>query len=199
MSVDTDPFWWQDPGILFHSNRYMQFFVSPDSPLSNAFNALVRFAVYASLLLAIVTGNGRYILAAPIVMLVEYVLYELYPPGGSSLTIQEHFSQMLRTAKPSVANPYMNNLPGDSPTRPAAADITVPEVGNAADNAMMAGAARNQVMSDYHRNFLERQFVTQPRTGIPGGNDPYRALVGDVISTKYVGPHVTHGTMAYMQ
>lgn len=194
-----DPYWWQDPSILFRADRYDQFFASPDAPLPTAFNALVRFAIYASLLLAVGTGNGRYILAVPVVMLVTYGLFELYPPDSQKATLKEHFSQVLRKTRPTISNPYMNVLPGDSPTRPDADDITKPEVANAADAALAAGGARSSVMSNYHRNFLERHFVTQPRTGTPGGDDPYRAIVGEVISTKYIGPHITHGTMAHLQ
>lgn len=193
----TDPYWWQDPAILFREDRYAQFFASPDAPLPTAFNALVRFAIYASVLLAIGTGNGRYLLAVPITMLLTYALFELYPPLAKA-TLKEHFGQIMARARPTVNNPYMNPLPGDAPTRPDADDITQPGVADAADGALHGGGARGQIMSNYHRSFLERQFVTQPRTGIPGGDDPYRALVGEVVSTKYIGPHITHGTMAVL-
>ena len=121
----AEQFWFSDPAQLFTKDNAKQFVPTPNMTTAEALNAVVRFAVYAGVLLYVVTLNTNYILLIPAVMGLSYILYTLFPNGKKLESFlngkTEHFTM------PTSDNPFMNVLLteiGDNPDREDAAPVS---------------------------------------------------------------------------
>jgi hypothetical protein len=85
----------------------MLFFPDVDGPITNAYNALVRFAIYGGIMLFLVFKNSSYLMAIPLVMLATYMLYTLSPPPRELMSLRDHINH-IRCTKPTKENPMMN-------------------------------------------------------------------------------------------
>ena len=122
-----EPFWYNEPSVLFNANTWYTFVPTANMSVSQALNAVVRFSIYLSLLLFITSMNPVYLLFIPIVMGVSIFLNGWFPQakkiseGFVSSYVGSEFSM------PTADNPFMN-APltdiNDNPNRPPAADIT---------------------------------------------------------------------------
>ena len=121
----AEQFWFLDPTNLFTKDNAKQFVPMPNMTTAEGLNAVVRFAVYAGVLLYVVTHNTNYILLIPAVMGLSYILYTLFPNGKKLEAFlngkTEHFTM------PTPDNPFMNVLLtdiGDNPDRADAAPVS---------------------------------------------------------------------------
>jgi hypothetical protein len=94
---------------------------------TEALNAVVRFTVYFSTLLFVVTRSTQYIMLIPAVLALTYVLHVLFPNGKKleSYMNRESFTM------PTPNNPFMNVLLTDiqdNPNRGDAASVSKAEV-----------------------------------------------------------------------
>jgi hypothetical protein len=128
----SEPFWFQEPSVLFSKDTWYQFVPQPHMPVKTALNAVVRFSVYLTALLLITTRDPMYILFVPVVMLITIFLEKWFPKAKK---ISEGFQsgpvvsgyRGKDVSMPTEDNPFMN--PGltdimDDPERPPAAEIT---------------------------------------------------------------------------
>jgi len=150
--------WWKDPKVLFSNDNWMYFFPDVDSPLNNAYNAVVRFAIYGGILLWLVTHNTYYLLAIPIVALGTYFVGSVLNKEGFG-SLRDH-AKHLNCAKPTKDNPFMNTLPHELQTGKApACDISRPEIQKLADDFLVQDLPMDDPR-DIHA--LRRQFSTVP-------------------------------------
>jgi hypothetical protein len=161
--------WWEDPAGLFSNDNWKLFFPNPDGPIVPAYNAVLRFSIYAGFLLFIATRNIAYIAAIPFIMLTTFLLYKAAPPGEHMTTMRDAIRHISCT-KPTPANPYMNVMIhdiSDNPERASACRLNKPDIGATADAHLFSTMDLGEEMN---YNFLRRSFVTMPNTSVVPGD-----------------------------
>lgn len=171
--------WYQDPTGLFATpERVASFVPDPASSLDSQLNAVFRFALYAS---AIVALLRRSLLPLVVIVLATalgtYVVHSLseretieMQQRMDAIDVQTDPLTRRMCTRPTIDNPYMNVLMSDYarfPERPAACDMTQPAV---SDRAEELYAHNTYVDSDDvygRRTGWSRQFYTNPATTIP--------------------------------
>jgi hypothetical protein len=130
--MSTEPFWYDDPNVLFSRSNWYVFVPHATMPVKAALNAVVRFSVYLSLLLTATSRDVWYLLLIPLVMGVTIVLSSWFPntkkimEGFQSGPVVSGYSGT-ETSMPSDDNPFMNPQLTDihaENKRPPAADVT---------------------------------------------------------------------------
>jgi hypothetical protein len=185
-------FWLQDPADLF--SKWKQFVPTNEMTVPEALNAVVRFTIYSSIIVALFTHKTHYLLLVPVVMAASIVLVRLFP---KTETLREAFngsgSKILNrkpVASPTPDNPFMNVVFTDyvdDPDRPPApADITTKEM-----DAKIAEsfAHTNDLFLDttdtYGLMQSARQWVTQAATTIPNDLEGFQNFLNkDNVSRK---------------
>lgn len=137
--------------------------------MSEAYNALVRFAVYGGVLLFLATQKPMYLAAIPLVMLATYALVQAAPADGKEgFTSARKHLEHIACMKPTKENPYMNMAVheyADNPDRSPACDLQRPAIKKAADAALTKTHDLYMDTSDEtSRRTLERTFVSVPVT-----------------------------------
>ena len=123
----SEKFWYSDPSVLFSAKSWYVFVPTPQMTVSQALNAVTRFAIYLSVLLFVTSMNPMYVLLVPLVMLATMFLNAWFPEAKK---ITETFvSSYVGTEEsmPTADNPFMNAPLTDildNPDRPPAADVT---------------------------------------------------------------------------
>ena len=128
----TEPFWYDDPNVLFSRGNWYVFVPQASMTVKAALNAVVRFSVYLSLLLTATSRDVWYLLLVPLVMVVTIFLDKWFPQakkiseGFQSGPVVSGYSGT-ETSMPEVDNPFMNpqltDIHSDN-KRPPAADVT---------------------------------------------------------------------------
>jgi hypothetical protein len=140
-----------------------------------ALNAVVRFTIYSSIIVALFTHKTHYLLLVPVVMAASVVLVRLFP---KTETLREAFksgSNILDrkpAASPTSDNPFMNVVFTDyvdDPDRPAAPpDITTKEMdAKIAESFAKTSDLFLDTTDTYGLMQSARQWVTQAATTIP--------------------------------
>jgi hypothetical protein len=127
----SQPFWYDDPSILFTKDTWYTFVPTPTMTVPEALNAVVRFAVYLSVLLFATSIDPWYLMLIPLVMGVTVFLNYWFPEVKK---MTEGFvTSYVGEDKtlPTADNPFMNAPLSDihvNNDRPPAADITKMDV-----------------------------------------------------------------------
>lgn len=125
--TSQEPFWYDDPSVLFTQDTWSKFVPQPSMTVPAALNAVARFSVYLSLLLFVTTLNPKYTLIIPLVLGFTILLKAMFPQAR---TLTEPFvSSYVGEEKtlPTADNPFMNAPLTDildNPDRPPAAEVT---------------------------------------------------------------------------
>jgi len=184
-------FWLQDPAHLFTSSKWKQFVPTNEMTVPEALNAVVRFTVYSSVLVALFTHKTQYLLLIPLVMAATVVLVKLFP---KTQMIREAFQVPnipgISYASPTPDNPFMNVVFTDyvdNPDRaPAPPDVTSKDI----DASIAQSFAKtNDLFMDttdtYGLMQSARQWVTQAATTIPNDLEGFQAFLNkDNVSRK---------------
>jgi hypothetical protein len=128
----SQPFWYDDPSILFRSDTWSRFVPTPTMRVPEALNAVVRFSAYLSVLLFLTSLDPWYLLIVPVVMGLTLFLRGWFPEAKKMVeTFVTSYVGDDRTL-PTPDNPFMNAPLTDildNPNRPPAPeDITRKEV-----------------------------------------------------------------------
>jgi hypothetical protein len=179
MSGDGEVFWYSDPAQLFTSQNWMKFVPTATMTVSAALNAIVRFTVYFSSLLALLTGHTFYVLFIPVVMVASIVVNGLYP---ETQTVQETFANNGKAVRPKPSNPFMNVLFTDyvdNPDRnPAPSNINKEPVRQEVEAAYAKTSDLYMDTTDsFGRMQSIRNFTTNPATTIPNDMDAYQTFL----------------------
>jgi hypothetical protein len=125
--MPTEPFWYSEPNVLFSKDTWYMFVPQANMTVKAALNAVVRFSVYLSVLLALTSRDPLYLLFIPTVMFATIILENWFPDVKK---ITEGFVSSYEGEErtlPEVDNPFMNASLvdiNDNPNRPPAADVT---------------------------------------------------------------------------
>lgn len=185
--MSREVFWLNDPANLF--TKWSRFLPTNDMTVPEALNAVVRFTVYSSVLISVITQKTWYLLLIPAVMGASVVLVKMYP---TTQVLKETFSvhAPMQYATPTASNPFMNVLFTDyvdNPDRSSAPpDINNSSVKQSIDEAF---SKTSDLFMDTSNKYglmqSARQFMTQASTTIPNDLDGFqRFLNKDNISQK---------------
>jgi hypothetical protein len=175
--VLSDPFWMEDPAILFKPERLNQFFPTYQMTFIEKLNAITRLAIYLGLALYLVSSNYNWLYLAVLIPIFTIFMYktqreniETYFNNYDSLENAINEAELLtpETVKPTVNNPFMNiNLITDDRTRAPA----TPSWNNDEVMADIEDKFNYNLYRDtgdlYGKNNSQRQYVTMPATTIP--------------------------------
>ena len=169
--MSTEPFWYDDPNVLFSRSKWYVFVPQASMTVKAALNAVVRFSVYLSVLLAATSRDVWYLLLIPLVMVITIFLEKWFPQakkiteGFRSGPVVSGYSGT-ETSLPSDDNPFMNpqltEINAEN-QRPPAADVTDVEV---RDKVNEAFAQTSNIYMDTTDVFdlvqSQRNFYTVP-------------------------------------
>jgi hypothetical protein len=113
VEIVADKFWANDPWILIKKDRLLEFFITSDQSQVERLNAITRFGIYTSILLAMYHNNPRYLALSFIVFAITYFIY------SNSESKNEKFADVQGSVacldpepkgftKPTLNNPFMN-------------------------------------------------------------------------------------------
>lgn len=188
--MGRESFWLNDPANLFTKDTWTRFVPTETMTVPEALNAVVRFTVYFSGLMTLVSADTNYLLFIPVVMAATAVLVRLYP---ETQVLKETFANKdKKYASPTSANPFMNvvftDYVDDPKRAPAPPDVTAPAVKGSIDEAF---ATTHDLFMDTSDKFTlaqsARQFVTQAATTIPNDLGGFQDFLNkDNVSRKEV-------------
>lgn len=188
-NIKSDPFWYNDIGILIHPDRLVEFFPTSDYTLEEKFNALVRLSLYISIVLFYYNADYNYISIFLATLLITYFVWINRPLEKESSETKETKEQLveklenektLNCTRPTLDNPFMNVTMKDLLNidenkivdRPPACDITDPEVKKEIDDNFNNNLFRD-VNDIFGKMNSQRQFYTMPSTTIPNAQDEF--------------------------
>lgn len=80
----NEKFWYDNPFELIRKDRICVFIPQPDMSKNEYLNAIVRLGIYASILIALLYNNHKYLLIIALVLLLTIFLHNNYSEGFSS-------------------------------------------------------------------------------------------------------------------
>ena len=158
--------WFDDPQQLINAERVSQFWPTRDQSPEDRINAASRFVIYASCLIYIIRRDPRVFILGMTVLAVIYVLYK-------SDMVKETYGNTVSgdlCQKPTEDNPMGNVLITDftdAPNRLEACYYSSVKPPTSGRIPFDSGRSRSP-LPKYMRNALDRQFVSNPVTKIPG-------------------------------
>ena len=186
--MSRERFWLDDPANLF--TNWSKFLPTKEMTVPEALNSVIRFTIYSSLLISVITGKSWYLLLIPLVMFASVFLVKLFP---TTQVLKETFTSgtlPIRYASPSANNPFMNVLFTDyvdDPERvPAPPNINENAVKESIDEAF---ARTNDLFMDTSNKYglmqSARQWNTLASTTIPNDLDGFQKFLNkDNVSQK---------------
>jgi hypothetical protein len=188
----TDPFWYKEPSIIFKSERLTEFFPSQDQSLEERLNAIVRLALYSSIILYFYHSDIKYLFIVIATIIFTFYIYQNKPTliQTEDEKTEEHLEDEKKVEKlenekctmPTIDNPFMNvtmkdYLNTDSETgkiidRPVACDTSDPEIKKQIDK-LFDNNLYKDVNDIFGKMNSQRQFFTMPSTSIPNKQDEF--------------------------
>jgi hypothetical protein len=158
----NDPIWYQNLEVLFANNRLVEFVIIDEMNFDEKLNAILRFSIYASIILFAYKRDFRTLLFPVFVAGMT-----MYMSKFRTRDV-ENYNPPPKCQMPTLKNPYMNTLISDyvdNPNRPPACDINDPSVQAQVDKFMNHNQYRN-ANDLYDENNFNRQFNTNPVTSV---------------------------------
>jgi hypothetical protein len=204
-----DPFWADDLSVIYNSDRWIDFFPTSSMTINEKMNALVRLALYMSVILIVYHGKFNYINVFILALMLTYLVIKNQSPESQQeqdilvekLTngIDTNDFRSYREAKlrhdnkeevsPSKGNPFGNVTFADyldNPDRGPAMDITDPLVKKKIDVLFNENLYTN-VSDVFGKVNSQRQFYTMPSTEIPNDRESFQNWLygeGDVTTNS---------------
>jgi len=166
--------WYENPSILFTYDTYTIVLPTGNMTLEEKLNAIVRFSIYLSILLALFKSDSRFISIAIVVCVITIVIHKYYKQQKKETEkfLEEKKLDVIGgelCSRSTVDNPFMN--PSiiditDNPTHPPACSWDNDRVKETIENNFNAKLFRDS--GDlFDRMASQRQFYTMPSTTIP--------------------------------
>ena len=188
-----DRFWFDDYTVLYDRNRALQFFPTSKMSDTEKLNALVRFSIYAGLLLFFYRGAIAYLYLPMGIMFITKLLNDHSKEKMTNFTsvpaVAEdqdddeiplknpvEYRNASLCVPPTANNPFMNPSITDlkdDPTRPAACDVSAPDVKTRVNDQYYKNMFRD-VNDVFGRDTMARQFITQPSTTYPNDREGFQ-------------------------
>lgn len=177
-----DPFWSEEPSILFSRNRLIEFVPTSDMSWKERLNALTRLFSYASILLAMYLGRSWPLYIALVGVLMSLFLFRFGPKPAPEITenptgiatifspnpyIPENQPKCIKSTRDNPFGNVLLNEYTDNPTRPPACPADTPEEKAEIEKNWSFNLYRDIDDAIWDRNNGQRQWVTNPSTTIP--------------------------------
>ena len=189
----VDAFWVDDFTILYNRNRVLQFFPTGTMTETEKLNSLVRFSIYAGLMLFFYRGITTYIYLPLGIMFVTKLLHDHNREKMTDFVREQAVAEdqdddeiPLRNpveyrdgrvcVPPTANNPFMNPSITDirdDPSRPAACNVSQPDIKARINEEFYKNMFRD-VNDVFGRDTMARQFITQPTTTYPNDRDGFQ-------------------------
>jgi hypothetical protein len=158
--------WFDNPQQLINAEKVLQFWPTREQTPEERVNAASRFVIYVCCVLYLIRRDPRVFVLGLVVLSVIYVLY-------TSKMVREKYGGDTKPAKcqhPTQDNPMANVLITDYTDAPNRLEACYysnvkPKTG---DRIPYDGGRSRTPMPKYQRNGLDRQFISNPVTKIPG-------------------------------
>lgn len=112
MQSNCDPFWVNDPFLLFRIDRIIEFYPTIDMCSNERINAISRFALYAGLCVSFVKKDMKPLAFS---LAIAATLAFLYYPKSDKDMLEVYYEQKRMNCMHSTDNnPFMNLLPLDT-------------------------------------------------------------------------------------
>jgi hypothetical protein len=173
--ISPDKIWYKNFDVLFQKDRLTEFIPVNLQTIEEKMNAIVRFGLYISILLALYKRDKQKLLIFPIFLLLTFLIYKNYTKTTENFEKTEQ-----KPVKPTLNNPMMNTLMTDyvdNPNKKQAPKYFM--------DTKEAESLRNDIKEKlnhdlylgiddvYEKNNSQRQFYTTPNTTIPSDQDAY--------------------------
>ena len=158
--------WFDNPQQLINAEKVLQFWPTREQTPEERVNAASRFVIYMCCVLYLIRRDPRILVLGLVVLSVIYVLY-------TSKMVKEKYGGDVKPSKcqkPTQDNPMANVLITDYTDAPNRLEACYyanvkPATG---DRIPYDGGRSRTPMPKYQRNGLDRQFISNPVTKIPG-------------------------------
>jgi hypothetical protein len=184
----SDSFWFENPEVIWQSDRLIEFFPTAKLSLEERLNAIVRLSIYISVILSVYKSEMRFVAIAILTGLFTYYIYINRPIKAKRdvETFDENGNE--KCTMPTPDNPFMNvtmkdylNVKdGQTVDRPPACDTQDPEVKKAIDDNFNNNLFRD-INDVFGKMNSQRQFFSMPWTEIPNRQ-------GDFANWLYASP-----------
>ena len=167
-TFEDDPFWGDQPNVLLHTGRLIEFFPTRDQTLQERLNAISRLIVYVGVCMSVVQGKLTPLQLSGLGLAAVYLMWR----NQSVVSVEgfDHREATARCTAPDRENPFMNYLPGDPADKPAA--CKGPYTEEMASN-LLNEQLYNNVEDLFGRQASQRQFYTMPVTEQINDRDKY--------------------------
>ena len=167
--------WYRDPAGFMRDTAATHFVPTKDDTLPVQLNAVMRFAIYFTLVLLLIKRDVNVLFIAVFAAAATYVIYESHAADqhrvrekmeGLDLALSHENKPCVR---PTRHNPFMNVTPDQYdtfPNRPPACNPLQRQVKRAMEDKYEHNLFRD-VDDVYGRKTASRQFYTMPSTTIP--------------------------------
>lgn len=181
-----DPFWSQNPEVLFRRDRLIEFVPTLDMTTNERLNAISRMFIYIGLLLLAYLGRSWALYIPVIGLAFALFLRKTRPepekPGRfvpNETPKTDDPNPFIPSKQPecipsTLNNPFMNVLQNeyvDNPTRPPACDYA--EVRGDVESNFNYNLYQDIDEALWNKNNSQRQFFTMPWTEIPNKQGEY--------------------------
>ena len=171
-----DLFWYEDPTILFATDRLDEFFPSKPMTIEEQLNATIRLLLYISIILIVYSGNINYIYIVIFGLIMTYLIYKYSDDNSLKKVKKEDFVPNYNKNKnyvlPTLDNPFMNIQFDDyikNPNRESLNKLNNyknPKLNNLIEQKFNYNLYKD-VSDIFDKNNSQRQFYTVPVTTIP--------------------------------
>lgn len=181
MVYETDKIWVNDMKILFDTDRFVEFVPTKDMSNGEKLNAIVRLALYISIILAILKNNYLYFYIFIFVLIVTYLIYvfndDIEQFDNINIFSKAEAINKLNDKKncvrPTKNNPFMNPLLTDDRNRGPACDAYYnPEIEGEITNNFN-NSLYQDVNDIFNNKNSQRSFYTVPSTTFPNNQDQF--------------------------
>lgn len=159
--------WFDEPRQLIRADQISQFWPTSQQTPEDRVNAASRFVMYVSCVVYLIRRDPRVFILGATVLGVVYVLYK-------SRMVKETYGYSREGAqcqKPTQDNPMGNVLITDytdAPNRLEACYYASVDISSTSDRIPFDAGRSRTPMPRYLRNAVDRQFISNPVTSIPG-------------------------------
>ena len=183
--IQKDPFWYNEPSILFRKDRLDEFYPSRNMTLTEQLNSIVRLFIYICVLLMLFRKDVNYIFLVIGILVLTYAIYfysdekALFNTFNLDKNTQDTDINIdKKVVSPTIDNPFMNVLLTDytdNPERIAVNGLNNynnKKLNDEIDNTFYYNLYRD-VDDVYDKYNSQRQFYTMPSTTIPNQQDKF--------------------------
>jgi hypothetical protein len=162
---NRDKFWLEDPNILIHKNRLVEFSPTYDMTIVEKLNSIVRLSVYVGIILTMVKRKFIYMYIPIVIMGFTCLVYKTHDNIYEDYNIQPAVCKDTVKTEPTVDNPFMNfnQITSNRNKNPAPILHDNPNVQKDIKDKFNFNLYRD-VSDMYDRNNSQREFYTMPVT-----------------------------------